>query len=155
MKLKNLNIAFIVTTGVSILVFVYLVFIGYDEIKTFKDVVKIMASVLFPIPMLFFARFILIEHFLPENTEAYKLANQKPATILLLVSVFGSLGIMQLLEIITHQKLENNLIFAHLINSTTVSTYVLNYVLYNNLKVNGVLSGVLLALAVHVFFLSV
>ena len=154
MKLKNLNTAFIVTTGISIVVFIYLVFLGYDEIKTFKDVVKIIASILFPIPMLFFVRFILIEHFLPENTDEYKLKNQKPATILLFATMIVGVGLMQFLELITHQSLEDNLIFAHLINSTTVSSYVLNYLLYNNLKVNGALSGVLLALALHVFFLS-
>ncbi|WP_299549426.1 hypothetical protein [Seonamhaeicola sp.] len=154
MKLKNLNSAFIVTTGISVVVFIYLVFLGYDEIKTFKDVIKIIASILFPIPLLFFVRFILIEHFLPENTDAYKLRNQKPATVLLLVTIALCIGLMQLVEYLTHQKLEDNLIFAHLINSTTVSSYVLNYILYNNLRANGILSGVMLALAVHVFFLS-
>ncbi len=154
MKLKQVNIAFVVTVGVSVLVFVYLVFLGYDEIKTFKDVIKIIASILFPIPMLFFVRFILIEHFLPKNTDDYKLKNQRPATILLLIAVVSSLVIMQMLELVTQQKMEDNLIFAHLINSTTISSYVLNYILYNNLKVNGILSGVLLSLAVHVFFLS-
>lgn len=143
-----------VTTGISVVVFIYLVFLGYDEIKTFKDVIKIIASVLFPIPMLFFARFILIEHFIPENSDVYKLENQKPATILLFSTMIIGIGAMWLLETLTHQKLENNLIFAHLINSTTVSSYVLNYILYNNLRTNGILSGVLLALAVHVFFIS-
>ena len=69
MQIKKLNIAFLVTTGISVIVFIYLVFLGYDEIKTLKDVVKIIASILFPIPMLFFVRFILIEHFIPENND--------------------------------------------------------------------------------------
>ena len=155
MKLKQVNTAFIVTTGISVLVFVYLVFLGYDEIKSVKDVIKIIASIMFPIPMLFFVRFILIEHFLPENTDEYKQKNQKPATLLLIASVIIGLLSMQLLEFVTQQKLEDNLIFAHLINSTTISSYLLNFILYNNLKVNGVLSGVLLSLAVHVFFLSI
>jgi hypothetical protein len=43
MKLKQVNTAFIVTTGISVVVFIYLVFLGYDEIKTLKDVVKIVA----------------------------------------------------------------------------------------------------------------
>ncbi|WP_452221366.1 hypothetical protein [Lacinutrix salivirga] len=154
MKLKQVNTAFIVTTGVSVLVFVYLVFLGYDDIKTAKDVIKIIASIVFPIPMLFFVRFILIEHFMPKNTDDYKLQNQKPATILLIVAVVSGLAIMQLVEFLTQQKLEDQLIFAHLINSTTIGSYVLNYVLYNNLKVNGILSGTLLSLAIHVFFLS-
>lgn len=154
MKLKKLNTAFIVTTGVSIVVFIYLVFLGYDEIKTLKDVVKIIASILFPIPMLFFVRFVLIEHFLPQNTDEYKLKNQKPATILLVISMIIGVGSMQLIEWLTGQKLEDHLIFAHLINSTTISSYVLNFILYNNLKVNGILSGVLLSLAIHVFFLT-
>ncbi|MFL1013147.1 hypothetical protein [Flavisericum labens] len=154
MQLKKLNMAFVVTTGISVVIFVYLVFLGYDEIKTFKDVVKIIASILFPIPMLFFVRFILIEHFIPQNTEAYKLQNQKPATILLFTTVLLGVGTMQILEFFTHQKLEDNLIFAHLINSTAVSSYVLNFILYNNLRGNGILSGILLALAIHVFFLS-
>ena len=144
--------AFVITIGVSAVVFTYLVFLGYDEIKTFKDVIKIIASIMFPLPMLFFVRFILIEHFLPENTDEYKLKNQKPATILLIATVVICVIIMQLIEYLTNQKLEDNLIFAHLINSTTISSYVLNYILYNNLMVNGVLSGVLLALAIHVFF---
>ncbi len=143
--------AFIVTIGVSVVVFTYLVFLGYDEIKTFKDVIKIIASILFPLPMLFFVRFILIEHFLPQNTDEYKLKNQKPATLLLIATVVFGVAIMQLLEYVTNQKLEDNLIFAHLINSTTISSYVLNYILYNNLRVNGILSGVLMALAIHVF----
>ena len=42
MKLKQVNIAFLFTTGISVLVFIYLVFLGYDEIKTLKDVVKIV-----------------------------------------------------------------------------------------------------------------
>ncbi|WP_223548626.1 hypothetical protein [Aestuariivivens sp. NBU2969] len=154
MILRKLNIAFLVTTGVSVVVFVYLVFLGYDEIKTLKDVIKIIASIVFPIPMLFFVRFILIQHFLPQNTDDYKLKNQKPATILLLLTIITGIGIMQLIEFLTHQNLENNLIFAHLINSTAVSSYVLNFILYNNLKANGILSGVLLSLAIHVFFLS-
>ncbi|WP_283637318.1 hypothetical protein [Aquaticitalea lipolytica] len=154
MKLKQVNTAFLVTTGVSVLVFIYLVFLGYDEIKTLKDVIKIIASILFPIPMLFFVRFILIEHFLPQNTDEYKLKNQKPATVLLILTVVISISFMQLLEYTTSQKLEDNLIFAHLINSTTISSYVLNYILYNNLRANGILSGVLLSLAIHVFFLS-
>lgn len=155
MKLKQLNLAFIITIGISVLVFIYLVFLGYDDIKTLKDVIKIIASIVFPIPLLFFTRFILIQHFLPENTDDYKLKNQKPATIYLVLTMLVVLGVMQLLEGLTHQKLEDNLIFAHLINSTTLSSYVLNFILYNNLKVNGILSGVLLSLAVHVFFLSV
>ncbi len=154
MKLKQVNTAFIVTTGVSVVVFVYLVFLGYDEIKTLKDVIKIIASILFPLPMLFFVRFLLIEHFLPQNTDEYKLKNQKPATILLVVSVIIGVVSMQLVEWATGQKLEDHLIFAHLINSTTISSYVLNYILYNNLRVNGILSGVLLSLAIHVFFLT-
>ncbi|MCD2260659.1 hypothetical protein [Psychroserpens luteolus] len=154
MKLKQVNTAFIVTTGVSVVVFVYLVFLGYDEIKTLKDVIKIVASILFPLPMLFFVRFLLIEHFLPQNTDEYKLKNQKPATILLVVSVIIGVVSMQLVEWATGQKLEDHLIFAHLINSTTISSYVLNYILYNNLRVNGILSGVLLSLAIHVFFLT-
>ena len=154
MQIKKLNMAFVVTIGISIVVFIYLVFLGYDEIKTFKDVIKIVASILFPIPMLFFVRFILIEHFMPQNTEEYKLKNQKPATILLIATIVIGVSMMQFIEYITHQKLENNLIFAHLINSTAVSSYVLNYILYNNLRANGILSGVLLSLAVHVFFLS-
>lgn len=154
MQLKNLNMAFFTTIGVSIVVFVYLVFLGYDEIKTLKDVIKIIASILFPLPMLFFVRFILIEHFLPQNTDEYKQKNQKPATFLLIVSVVLGVALMQLIENLTGQKLEDKLIFAHLINSTTISSYVLNYILYNNLKANGILSGVLLSLAIHVFFLS-
>ncbi|MBC3757875.1 hypothetical protein H7U19_05625 [Hyunsoonleella sp. SJ7] len=154
MLLKRLNMAFVVTTGISVVVFIYLVFLGYDEIRTFKDVIKIIASILFPIPMLFFVRFILIEHFLPQNTDDYKLKNQKPATILLVLTILIGVAFMQLIEYATHQKLENNLIFAHLINSTAVSSYVLNFILYNNLKANGILSGVLLSLAIHVFFLS-
>ncbi len=154
MKQKNLNIAFFITVGVSIVVFIYLVFLGYDEIKTLKDVVKIVASILFPIPLLFFVRFIVIEHFLPENTDEYKVRNQKPATILLAVTVVGVILLMQFLELITHKKLEDALILAHLINSTTISSYVFNFLLYNNLKANGILSGVLMALAIHIFFLS-
>ena len=154
MQLKKVNTAFIVTTGVSVIVFVYLVFLGYDEIKTLKDVIKIIASILFPLPMLFFVRFVLIEHFLPQNTDEYKLKNQKPATILLIATMIIGVGIMQLIEWLTGQKLEDHLIFAHLINSTTISSYVLNFILYNNLRVNGILSGVLLSLAIHVFFLT-
>lgn len=154
MKLKQVNTAFIVTTGISVIIFIYLVFLGYDEIKTLKDVIKIIASILFPIPLLFFVRFIVIEHFLPQNTDDYKLKNQRPATILLLVTVVGGIVFMQLLEWITNQKLEDHLIFAHLINSTSISSYVLNYILYNNLRANGILSGVLLSLAIHVFFIS-
>ncbi|WP_299338117.1 hypothetical protein [uncultured Psychroserpens sp.] len=152
MKIKQLNTAFIVTTGVSVVVFIYLVFLGYDDIKTVKDVIKIVASILFPIPMLFFVRFVLIEHFLPQNTDEYKLKHQKPATILLVVSMIIGVCSMQLIEWMTGQKLEDHLIFAHLINSTAISSYVLNYILYNNLRVNGILSGVLLSLAIHVFF---
>ena len=154
MKLKNLNMAFIITTGVSVVVFIYLVFLGYDQIKTLKDVIKIIASILFPIPMLFFVRFLLIEHFIPQNTDDYKLKNQKPATVLLIVAVLISVGTMQMIEYLTGQKLEDHLIFAHLINSTAISSYVLNFILYNNLKANGILSGVLLSLAIHVFFLT-
>lgn len=154
MKIKQLNTAFIVTTGVSVVVFIYLVFLGYDDIKTLKDVIKIVASILFPIPMLFFVRFVLIEHFLPQNTDEYKLKHQKPATILLVVSMIIGVSSMQIIEWMTGQKLEDHLIFAHLINSTTISSYVLNYILYNNLRVNGILSGVLLSLAIHVFFLT-
>lgn len=154
MRSKQLNTAFLVTIGVSVLVFIYLVFLGYDEIKTLKDIIKIIASILFPLPLLFFTRFILIEHFLPKNTNEYKLKNQKPATLLLLFTVVVFIGVMQLIEYLTGQKLEDHLIFAHLINSTTISSYVLNYLLYNNLKVNGILSGILLSLAIHVFFLS-
>ena len=155
MKSKQLNTAFLVTIGVSVLVFIYLVFLGYDEIKTLKDIIKIIASILFPLPLLFFTRFILIEHFLPKNTNEYKLKNQKPATLLLLFTVIVFICFMQLIEYLTGQKLEDHLIFAHLINSTTISSYVLNYLLYNNLKVNGIFSGILLSLAIHVFFLSV
>jgi len=155
MKIKQVNLAFLVTTVISVLVFIYLVFLGYDEIKTLKDVVKIVAAILFPIPMLFFVRFIVIEHFLPQNTDEYKRKNQKPATLFLLISIVCGLALMQLLELVTNQKLEENLIFAHLVNSTTISSYVLNFILYNNLKANGILSGVLLSLAIHVFFLSV
>ena len=154
MKLKNLNTAFFITTGISIVVFIYLVFLGYDEIKTLKDVVKIVASVLFPLPLLFFTRFILIQHFLPVNTDAYKQKNQKPAIVLLVGTITVLLLLMQVVEFLTQQKLEDNLIVAHLVNSTTISSYVLNYILYNNLKANGILSGVLLALAIHIFFLS-
>lgn len=146
--------AFIITTGVSVVVFIYLVFLGYDEIKTLKDVIKIIASIVFPIPMLFFVRFLLIEHFIPQNTDDYKLKNQRPATVLLILAVIIGIGTMQLAEYLTNQKLEDHLIFAHLINSTTISSYVLNYILYNNLKANGILSGVLLSLAIHVFFIS-
>lgn len=146
--------AFFITTGVSVVVFIYLVFLGYDEIKTLKDVIKIIASILFPIPMLFFVRFILIEHFLPQNTDEYKLKNQKPATLLLIGFVLLGVGVLSSMEYITGQKLEDHLIFAHLINSTSISSYVLNYLLYNNLRANGILSGVLLSLAIHVFFLS-
>ena len=154
MKLKNLNIAFFVTTGISVVVFIYLVFLGYDEIQSFKDIVKIVAAILFPIPMLFFVRFIVIEHFLPENTDEYKLKNQKPAILFLIVTIVIGILMMQLLELITHKKLEDTLVFAHLLNSTAISSYVLNFLLYNNLKANGILSGVLMALAIHVFFLS-
>ena len=154
MKLKDLNTAFFITIGISVVVFIYLVFIGYDEIKTLKDVIKIVASILFPIPMLFFVRFILVEHFLPQNTDEHKRKNQKPAILLLISSVVIGIVLMMALEFITDQKLENHLIFAHLINSTTISSYVLNYILYNNLRANGILSGVLLSLAIHVFFIS-
>ncbi|MBO6881512.1 hypothetical protein [Winogradskyella sp.] len=154
MKQKNLNIAFFITVGVSIIVFIYLVFLGYEEIKTLKDVVKIVASIMFPLPLLFFVRFIVIEHFLPENTDEYKEKNQRPATMLLVVSIVGVILLMQLMEFVTQKKLEDALILAHLINSTTISSYVFNFLLYNNLKANGILSGVLMALAIHIFFLS-
>jgi len=154
-QLKSINKAFVVTTGISVLLFVYLVFLGYDEIRTLKDVVKIIASILFPLPMLFFARFILIEHFLPENSDEYKKQNQKPATVLLFTTMIVSLLVMQGIEWVMQSKLEDHLIFAHLINSTTIGSYVLNFIIYNNLRFNGILSGVLLSLAIHVFFLSV
>lgn len=154
MKAKQVNMAFLITTGISIVIFIYLVFLGYDEIKTFKDIIKIIASVLFPIPLLFFVRFILIEHFIPTNTDEYKRKSQKPATFLLALSILVCIAMMQLLEFATGQKLEDNLIFAHLGNSTAVSAYILNFLVYNNLKANGILSGVLIALGVHVFFLS-
>ena len=154
MKLKQVNTAFLVTTGISVVVFIYLIFLGYDEIKTLRDVVKIVAAIMFPIPLLFFVRFILIEHFLPTNTDEYKKRNQKPATLLLVLSIVGGILLLQAIELLTQKKLEDSLIFAHLINSTTISSYVLNFILYNNLRANGILSGVLLSLAVHVFFLS-
>ncbi len=91
---------------------------------------------------------------MPQNTDDYKLKNQKPATILLIVAVILGVVMMQMTEYLTGQKLENHLIFAHLINSTAISSYVLNFILYNNLRVNGILSGVLLSLAIHVFFFS-
>ena len=153
MKLKQINSAFFVTIGVSSVVFVYLIFLGYDDIKTAKDIIKIVASVLFPVPMLFFVRFLIIEHFLPQNTDEYKLQNQRPATLLLVITVISVLLMMQAIEFITQKRLEDTLVIAHLINSTTISAYVLNYLLYNNLRANGILSGVLLALATHVFFL--
>ena len=153
MKLKQINSAFFVTIGVSSVVFVYLIFLGYDDIKTAKDIIKIVASVLFPVPMLFFVRFLIIEHFLPQNTDEYKLQNQRPATLLLVITVISVLLMMQAMEFITQKRLEDTLVIAHLINSTTISAYVLNYLLYNNLRANGILSGVLLALATHVFFL--
>jgi len=155
MKLQGVNKAFVITTAISVVLFIYLIFLGYDDIKTAKDVIKIVASILFPLPMLFFARFILIEHFLPENTDEYKKQNQRPATLLLFATIVITILIMQALEWLTQSKLEDHLIFAHLINSTTISSYVLNFIIYNNLKANGVLSGVLMSLAIHVFFLSV
>ncbi|MDH7911782.1 hypothetical protein [Winogradskyella sp. SYSU M77433] len=154
MKQKSLNMAFFITVGISIVVFVYLVFLGYDEIKTLKDVVKIIASIFFPIPILFFIRFVVIEHFLPVNSDEYKVKNQKPAIILLVISVVLVLLSMQLMEFLTQKKLEDALILAHLINSTSISSYVFNFLLYNNLKANGILSGLLMALAIHIFFLS-
>ena len=154
MQLKKINTAFLVTTGISVAVFIYLVFLGYDEIKTLKDVVKIVASILFPIPALFFTRFILIENFIPENSDEYKQKNQKPATFLLIVSLVVGFAFMQLTEYVTHQKLTDHLVMAHLINSTTIGSYVFNYILYNNLRANGILSGVLLSLAIHIFFFT-
>lgn len=154
MKQKSLNIAFFVTTGISICVFIYLVFLGYDEIKTLKDVIKIVASVLFPIPVLFFVRLIAIENFLPENTDDYKAKHQRPAIVFLFVTILVAILLVQGLEFMTQRKLEDSLILAHLINSTTISSYVFNFLLYNNLKANGVLSGLLIALAIHMFFLS-
>ncbi|GLB50900.1 hypothetical protein [Neptunitalea lumnitzerae] len=154
MKLKLLNTAFIVTLSISIVIFIYLVFIGYDEIRSFKDVIKIIGAILFPIPILFFTRFFVISNFIPEHTEAYKMANKKPASIRLVTGLLITLLLLHLLEWSTGKPLESLLIVAHLINSTTISLYVFNYLLYNNLKANGVLSGILLALALHVFFLS-
>jgi len=154
MRQNDLNIAFFITTGISILVFIYLVFLGYDEIQSFKDVIKIIASVVFPIPVLFFVRLIAIENFMPENTDEYKIKNQKPAILLLLVTIIAAIVIINILELVTHKKLEETLILAHLINSSVISSYVFNFLLYNNLKVNGVLSGILLALALQMFFLS-
>ena len=154
MRQKNLNIAFFITTGVSVCVFVYLVFLGYDEIRTLKDVIKILACVLFPIPILFFVRLIAIENFMPENTDDYKRKHQKSATIYLVLSIALVIALIQIFESIANRKLEDALILAHLINSTTISSYVFNFLLYNNLKANGILSGALLALAIHMFFLS-
>ncbi|WP_026753896.1 hypothetical protein [Sediminibacter sp. Hel_I_10] len=154
MKINQVNTAFITTVVVSVVVFVYLVFLGYDEIRTFKDVIKIIASILFPIPILFFVRFLLITDFVPLNTDENKLNNQKPATLLLILSMVLGLAGMQMIQWLTGQHIEDHLIVAHLINSTTISSYVLNYILYSNSKVNGILSGVLLSLAVHVFFLA-
>ena len=154
MKQKNLNTAFFVTTGVSVVVFIYLVFLGYDEIKTLKDVVKIIASVLFPIPVLFFVRLVAIENFLPATTDEYKAKHQRPAVNFLIMAVIGTILLLQFFELLTQRKLENSLILAHLINSTTISSYVFNFLLYNNLRANGILSGVLMALAIHIFFLS-
>ncbi len=151
MQLKQLNKAFLIMTGVSVTVFLYLVFLGYDDIKSVRDVLKIVAAILFPVPVIFFIRFIWIERFLPQNSEEAKLKNQKPAILLLVITVIIVLIILQLLEWM-HLSLEKNLIFAHLMNSTAISGYVLNYILYNNLKTNGILSGLLMALAIHVFF---
>ena len=64
--------------------------------------------------LLFFIRFLLIEHFLPQNTDEYKLRHQKSASMLLVFSVFVGLVTMQLIEWLMYQKLEDNLIFAHL-----------------------------------------
>ena len=153
MKQKSLNTAFFITVGISVGVFIYLVFLGYDEIKTLKDVIKIVASILFPIPILFFVRLVAINNFLPENTDAYKAKHQKSATIFLVVTIVAVILLMQILEFLTQKKLEDTLILAHLINSTTISSYVFNFLLYNNLRANGILSGVLLALALHIFFL--
>ncbi|MDO1499696.1 hypothetical protein Q2T40_06070 [Winogradskyella maritima] len=148
---KQLNTTFFITAGISVVVFIYLVFLGYDEIKTFKDVIKIIFSILFPIPMLLFVRSILIDNFIPENSDEYKKKNQKPATLLLAVSLILMLLLLQLMELAIGE-LEDHLIIAHLLNSTIISSYVLNYIVYNNLKVKGALSGILMALAIHVFF---
>ncbi|WP_177229126.1 hypothetical protein [Pustulibacterium marinum] len=140
--------------GVSAVIFVYLIFLGYDEIRTFKDVIKIIAAVIFPMPILSFTRFFVISNYIPEHDDAYKDANKKPATIRLFLGFVLTVALLQLLELLLHKPLEELLIFAHLINSTTISLYVFNFILYNNLKANGALSGVLLGLAIHVFFLS-
>ena len=155
MQVKSLNTAFVAISTVSIAIFVYLVFLGYDEIQTAKDVIKIAASVVFPLPLLFFVRFILIENFMPQNSDEHKIKNQGPATMLLVVSMVLGLVVLQLLEYLSQKPLEDHLILAHMINSTTIGSYVLNYLLYNNLKVNGILSGILVSLAVHVFFMSI
>ena len=152
---RSLNTAFIATVCVSLAIFMYLLFLGYDDIKTAKDVVKIVASMVFPIPLLFFVRFILIERFIPENSDLEKVENQRPATLLLLITVIIGLMGLQFLEWISQKPLEEHLIFAYMINSTAITSYVLNFIVYNNLKANGVLSGLLLSLALHVFFISV
>lgn len=153
MRSKSLNTAFFLTTGASVVVFIYLIFLGYDEIKSLKDIVKIIASIFFPIPMLFFIRFILIKNFLPKNSDEYKQKHQKSATLFFGCTIILFILFISGIEFLGNQKIEDTLVFAHLVNSTTIGAYTLNYLLYNNLKVNGILSGVLLALTLHIFFI--
>ena len=153
MKAKNVNTAFFLTTGASVIVFIYLIFLGYDEIKSLKDIVKVIASIFFPIPMLFFIRFLLIENFLPKNSDEHKHKHQKSATVFFGCTIALCVMLISGLEFLSATKVEDTLVLAHLINSTTIGSYVLNYLLYNNLKVNGILSGVLLALTLHIFFI--
>jgi len=146
---RKMDIIFLIVTALAIFLLVYIASNIINTITDSKDVIKLIATIILPVPLSLFANFIAI----PTQKTDQPL-NRKD--ILISVFVFLSSAVCIILFIVLFENLtskvfEEHVILPSLINSLVIFLYALNYITINNLKVAGFLGGILFGLAFFIF----
>ena len=143
------NIVFIVFMAIGTILLLYILINIISTINDYKELVKMFSTLILPLPVAIYFAFIL-------SSKDYINRSSSKKDILISILIFALTTSISLILIFQYDQ-GSNIPFSDLrilplfVNSLLIFTYSINYLMIKNLKLSGILSGLLLGFAIYFF----
>ncbi|MBN1599900.1 MAG: hypothetical protein JW894_16510 [Bacteroidales bacterium] len=143
------NIVFILFLSVGLILLFYLVYNVLSTFTDYRELVRMFMVLILPLPVALFFAYVA-----SSGKKQEKKISRKD--IIISILIFIGTTLMILLAISRFDKI-SNVIFRELrilplfLNTVVTFAYSINYLLIKNLRLSGVLSGLLLGFAIYFF----
>jgi len=149
MKSSRFDIVFYIVISLALFILTYLSVHLAGRIVNVREIIRLGATIIMPVPIVIY----MLCFAVPVIPKKVKRKNRHAifAIILFLSSIFLSIIIFQSYENITQTVFQDNVIIPSLINSSVIMLFAVNHITKNDERIAGLLSGILLGMAIFIF----